>query len=287
MSTLPRLTAIFLALLLASCASSILQPANTWTAETLEQPLHDVQVIKYLPKKISAKGSGIIVHSSKEHGTYILTCGHIACYSPDLKLQSSIEETANNIGKRHSCPPGTPMSARIHSRSVKNGSHTWKEWAEFDGTVEFGVFELKKWPYSVGTYKYTATESPRPEILDVALIHVRTGHEPLQTAEIGGEFWPSFGTAAGISYTTNRPESNRIFAINESVFFFDGHYSSGFGVYDSNHRLSGVYVSKMGLDSSVLEIGNRVFKPTEQYHFVPITTIRSALNSVGFGWVLD
>ena len=43
----------------------------------------------------------------------------------------------------------------------------------------------------------------------------------------------------------------------------------------------------MGLDSSVLEIGNRVFRPTEQYHFVPITTIRNTLNSAGFGWVLS
>lgn len=287
MSKLILIPVVLLSLLLASCSTPELQPASAWPTEALERPMHDVQVIKYLPGGVSAKGSGIIVHSSNERGTYILTCGHIACFTPEMPLQTTIAETAGTVGRRYTTPKGTPMSVRIHERSATGQNAKWKEWHEFTGEVLYAEFMLKSWPYNTGTYKYTENESPKPEILDVALIHLRTGAEPLRTAKIGSGFWPDYGTAAGVSYNTNRPETENIFAINESVFFFDGEYSSGFGVYDRDHRLGGVYVSKMGLDQGVLQIGNRVYKPTEQYHFVPIRTIRDALGAAGYGWILD
>lgn len=277
-----------LLLLLGACSSS-LQPKRQWDAAMRSAPLRDVQV-ESDDGNYRGRGSGVILHSSEEHGTFILTCGHVACLSDDIRQKAALGDFAADVGKVTQCS-GSTVGVRIHESSA-DGRAKWKEWMGYQGDVIFSKHVINKWPFSNDqeTRKFETGALPDISIIDLAIVHLRTGAEPLsdvRTAPPGAVAQDGWGSIRGISYFENRPYQEDVVLLNDRLFGRDGQYCSGSGVYDAEDRLIGIYTFRSGLTTGEIAINGKEFPISAFYYYVPISVIREELSTKGLGFLLD
>lgn len=275
--------------LLGACSSSSLQPKHQWTASMRSAPLRDVQ-IESEDGRHRGRGSGLILHSSVEHGTFILTCGHVASLSDEIRQKAALGEFAADVGKLTECS-GATVGVRVHESSG-GGRASWREWAGFQGDVLFSKHLIQEWPFPMGHQGITFKTGSLPEIsiVDLAVVHLRTGAEPLDdvvpaspetTVEEG------WSTIRGISYFENRPYQEDIVLFNERLFGIDGEYCSGSGVYNPDGELIGIYSFRSGLTTGELTIDGNEYDISAFYYYVPLRVIREELEARGLGFLLD
>ena len=252
-------------------------------------PLRDVQV-ESDDGRYRGRGSGVILHSSEEHGTFILTCGHVACLSTEIRQKASLGDFAADVGKVTECS-GSTVGVRVHESSA-DGRATWKEWAGFQGDVIYSKHVIKKWPFERGqeALQFETGSLPEISIIDLAVVHLRTGAEPLSDVEVvpaDSGVPEGWSRIRGISYFENQPYEAEVVRLNERLFGVDGEYCSGSGLYDADDRLLGIYTFRSGLTSGEISIGGEGFPITAFYYYVPIDEIRSELVDKGLGFLLD
>ena len=252
-------------------------------------PLSDVQV-ESEDGRYRGRGSGVILHSSQEHGTFILTCGHVACLSDEIRQKASLGDFAEDVGKVTECS-GATVGVRVHESSG-GGRANWKEWMGFQGDVIYSKHVIQRWPFSSGqeTLEFETGSLPDISIIDIAIVHLRTGAEPLNSVDVsppGAEVSGGWSSIRGISYFENRPYQERVILLSDRLFGIDGEYCSGSGVYDEEDRLLGIYTFRSGLTSGEITIDGEDFPITAFYYYVPVDVIREELAGKGLEFILD
>jgi hypothetical protein len=275
-------------LFLGACASS-LQPKRQWTASMRSAPLRDVQV-ESDDGRYRGRGSGVILHSSKEHGTFVLTCGHVASLSDDIRQKAALGEFAADVGKVTECSGGA-VGVRVHESSA-GGRAGWREWSGFQGDVLFSKHVIQQWPFENGQEPLSFKTGALPEIsiIDLAVVHLRTGAEPLDevvTADPETTVEDGWSTIRGISYFENSPYQQDIVLLNDRLFGIDGDYCSGSGVYNAEDELIGIYTFRSGLTTGELSIDGNDFAISAFYYYVPLRVIREELQARGLDFLLD
>ncbi|MGI9241307.1 MAG: hypothetical protein ACR2RV_10930 [Verrucomicrobiales bacterium] len=281
------LSACFL-MFLGACSSS-LQPKHQWTASMRSAPLRDVQV-ESEGGRYRGRGSGVILHSSKEHGTFILTCGHVASLSEEIRQKASLGDFAADVGKVTECS-GATVGVRVHESSA-DGRADWREWSGFQGDVLFSKHVIQEWPFPKDHQGFSFKTGSLPEIsiVDLAVIHLRTGAEPLDdvsTASSEAPFENGWSTIRGVSYFENRPYQEEIVLFNDHLFGIDGEYCSGSGVYNADDELIGIYSFRSGLSTGELTIDDREFDISAFYYYVPLRVIREELEARGLAFLIE
>ena len=282
------LGASLLVVLLSACSTS-LQPKRQWDAAMRSEPLRDVQ-IEAEGGNFRGRGSGIILHSSEEHGTFILTCGHVASLSDDIRQKASLGDFADDVGKVTESS-GSTVAVRVHESSA-NGRATWKEWMGYQGDVVFSKHVIERWPFSNRKEELSFEMEALPDIsiIDVAVIHLRTGAEPLSSVQVAPEgmsIEDGWSNIRGISYFENRPYQEDVVLLNDRLFGVDGNYCSGSGLYDSKDRLIGIYTFRSGLTSGELAIDGQRQPISAFYYYVPMETVRAELRAKGLGFLVE
>ena len=252
-------------------------------------PLRDVQ-IESEDGKYRGRGSGIILHSSEEHGTFILTCGHVTCLTDEIRQKAALGDFAEDVGKVTECS-GSTVAVRVHESSA-DGRASWKEWMGFQGDVIYSKHVINEWPFTPqrNSFRFQTGSLPEISIIDLAVVHLRTGAEPLHDVEVVAEDGApagGWGTVRGISYFENRPYQETVVLLNDRLFGVDGEYCSGSGVYDAEDRLIGIYTFRSGLTSGELSIDGQQFDISAFYYFVPVGEIREELATRGLAFLLD
>ena len=286
--TRSTLLAALVLLLLGACSSG-LQPKRQWSAAMQSAPLRDVQV-ESDDGKYRGRGSGVILHSSEEHGTFILTCGHVACLTDDIRQKASLGEFAADVGKVTQCS-GSTVGVRVHESSA-DGRAYWKEWMGFQGDVILSKHVIEKWPFAgeKKAMKFETGSLPEISITDLAVVHLRTGAEPLSDVEVAPEgtvVSDGWSRVRGVSYFENRPYQADVVLLNERLFGVDGEYCSGSGVYDADDRLLGIYTFRSGLTTGEISIDGKDFPIRAFYYYVPVEVIRKELAAKGLEFLLE
>lgn len=289
--TLSRSTSLVtacLVLFLSACSSN-LQPQRQWTASMQSAPLRDVQV-ESEDGRYRGRGSGVILHSSVEHGTFILTCGHVTSLTDEIRQKAALGDFAADVGKVTEST-GATVGVRVHESSA-GGRAGWGEWAGFQGDVLFSKHVILQWPFSNSQEPMTFATGSLPEIsiIDLAVVHLRTGAEPLDevvTAEPESAIGAGWSTIRGISYFENRPYQDEIVLLNDRLFGIDGDYCSGSGIYNQDDQLIGIYTFRSGLTTGKLSIGGDDYPISAFYYYVPLQVIREELEAKGLGFLLD
>ena len=274
--------------LLGAC-SSTLQPKRQWTASMRSEPLRDVQV-ESEDGRYRGRGSGVILHSSVEHGTFVLTCGHVTCLSDEIRQKAALGEFAADVGKVTESS-GSTVAVRVHESSA-DGRAKWKEWMGYQGDVIFSKHVIKKWPFDGGdqSLKFETGSLPEISIVDLSVVHLRTGAEPLADAEAapaGFDEFDGWSRIRGVSYFENRPYQDDVVLLNDRLFGVDGEYCSGSGVYNADDELIGIYTFRSGLTTGQIEIDGKDYPIRAFYYYVPISVIRDELAAKGLGFILD
>lgn len=252
-------------------------------------PLRDVQV-ESDDGRYRGRGSGVILHSSKQRGTFILTCGHVVCLTDEIRQKAALGAFAADVGKVTECS-GATVGVRVHESSA-NGRARWKEWAGFQGDVIYSKHVIEKWPFAGGQdpMKFETGTLPDISIIDLAVIHLRTGAEPLSAVEVvpqGAGLAEGWSQIRGVSYFENRPYHAAVVLLNERLFGIDGEYCSGSGIYDADGRLLGIYTFRSGLTSGEISIDGDGFPIKAFYYYVPVDVIRTELAGKGLGFLLE
>jgi len=282
------LLAASLLVFLSACSTS-LQPKRQWDASMRSAPLRDVQV-EAEGGNVRGRGSGVILHSSVEHGTFILTCGHVAFLTDEIRQKASLGDFAQDVGKVTE-NAGSTVAVRVHESSA-NGRANWKEWMGYQGDVVFSKHVIERWPFGKQQQELSFEMEALPDIsiIDVAVIHLRTGAEPLSDVRVaprGTKIEDGWSNIRGISYFENRPYEQEVVLLNDRLFGVDGEYCSGSGLYDSKDRLIGIYTFRSGLTSGELAIDGKRQPISAFYYYVPMEKIREELEAKKLGFLLD
>lgn len=262
-----------------------LAPESHWPKKLREKPLQHVLVRNDFGVFSEALGSGIILHSSKEKGTIILTCGHVSGYNSDMLLEGSIDDFRASIGKEYLSRKGTELDVFIHENVVR-GAASWSEWQRFRGEVLYGNYVINEFPIDSKYHAGSIAELKSPKIFDVALIRVRTGKEPLHSIPLisGIPTFPTKGFVSGVDYNFNRPYRSEVLIPSEDIFFKDGQYSSGSGVFNLDGQFLGIYSMSFEM-KGWMNTGEERIEFTMQHCYVQFEAIRKGLEKEGFGWI--
>ena len=269
---------------LAGCATR-LEPESRWSDELKGEPLSHVLLRKDVGIISEGFGSGLVLHSSKERGTILLTCAHLACYTPEMLVSGSGEDFQSAVGREHTCGRDVQLDVFIHANSV-SGEAPWSEWRKFRGDVLYGRFVIEGFPIDSRYRADSISDFKSPRMLDLALVRVHTGREPLHPISLtpGHPTFPAKGTVAGIDYISNRPYRSAVLLPSEGVFLKDGQYSSGSGVFDREGRFCGVFAMEVPF-SGWVSTGEERIEISRQYCYVPFQKVRKVLTEEGFAWL--
>lgn len=264
-----------------------LAPESHWPEELRGKALSHVLVRKDLGLFSKGLGSGLILHSSKEEGTIVLTCGHVAAYHPDMLLEGSINDFYTPSGKEYIVDQEGELDVFLH-KNVIRGDAPWSEWQKFGGEVLYGKYVINEFLIDSKYRASSITELKSHQIFDVALIRIRTGREPLHSIPLisGIPTFPTKGFVSGIDYNSNQPYRREVLIPSERIFFKDGQYSSGSGVFDQDKRFLGVYSMRFGVKGT-MKTGEERFKVSMQHCYTPFRRIRESLEKEGFAWVFS
>lgn len=260
------------------CGFPTLRPEADWPAEVRGLAATEVDIRWEYDLKVwkpELRGCGVIVHSSPERGTYVLTNWHVACQPRNY---TDLPEGAHASG-----PVGGEVTVRVH-RNAFAGNAPPEEWTEYPAKVVLGRMKV------ISKASLENVQKVFSELyLDVALLELKTGREPLKSARIAerGPEPGGRGTVRGIHSRTGAPYSREVLFASESAFLRDGLRASGSGVYNGQGELLGLFCGERRVRHGyVLPGGSEPRIEFDNiYYFVPMKVARPELETAGYGFL--